>query len=117
MNVVKLLPVIVSMLLLAAHFYRAGQEVMVFFSIALPLILLIRRPWVVRVMQAVLVMGALEWTRTVIRLAQMRMEMGAPWGRLALILSVVAVFTTGSTFVFTARSLRKRYRINKGIGQ
>lgn len=89
----RALPVALSALVLAAHFYRARQMPLVALSLALPLLLLVRERWSARAVQAGLVLGALEWVRTLAFFAGQRMEAGRPWGRLAVILGVVAVLT------------------------
>ncbi|HKL52037.1 MAG TPA: hypothetical protein VJ908_12790 [Wenzhouxiangellaceae bacterium] len=110
MNFLRLLPVIVSFALLAAHFYRAQLPLLVAICAFLPLLLFLRRPWVPRLFQALLVIGALEWLRTLYMLAAMRIGFDQPWGRLALILGAVALFTAFSGLAFNGRSLRVRYR-------
>ena len=110
MNLLRLLPVIVSLVLLAAHFYRAELPVLVGLCAFLPLLLFLRRPWVPQLFQGILVLGALEWLRTLYMLAAMRTGFDQPWGRLAVILGAVALFTAFSALVFNGQSLRVRYR-------
>lgn len=110
MNFLRLLPVIVSFALLAAHFYRAELSVLVGLCAFLPLLLFLRRPWVPQLFQGLLVIGALEWLRTLYMLAAIRIGFDQPWGRLALILGAVALFTALSGLVFNGRSLRAFYR-------
>ena len=109
MNVLRLLPVILSFLLLAAHFYRAGMTVVAGLCIAMPVLLFLRKPWVPHLFQAVLVLGALEWLRTLYGFAAMRIAFEQPWGRLAVILGAVALFTALSGLVFRSRALKSRY--------
>ncbi|MBI5097877.1 MAG: hypothetical protein HZB30_01390 [Nitrospirae bacterium] len=111
MNFIRLLPVILSLLLLGAHFFRAANTVIFLLTVATPLLLLIRKPWVVRSCQIVLVAGGIEWIRTMVVLAKMRQASGEPWERLALILGGVALFTVCSVLVFRFRSLRERYKL------
>ncbi len=111
MNILKLLPVILSLLLIGAHFFRSGNIIIVLFAVITMLLLLIRKPWVVRLCQIILVTGGIEWIRTMVVFVKMRQSVGAPWERLALILGGVAVFTICSAFVFRFRSLRERYHI------
>jgi hypothetical protein len=92
-TLLRALPVALSALVLAAHFYRARQMPFVALSLALPLLLLVRDRWSARTVQAGLVLGALEWLRTLAYFAGQRMEVGRPWGRLAVILGVVAALT------------------------
>jgi hypothetical protein len=111
LNLIRLFPVILSLLLLGAHYYRAGLVLVAAVCALLPLVLLVRRWWVPRVFQGLLVLGALEWGRTLYMLAQMRIAFDQPWGRMALILGAVAVFTLLSALVFETRGLRRRYAI------
>jgi len=92
-SVFRALPIVLSALVLAAHFYRSRNLAMVAVSLTLPLLLFVRERWSARVVQAGLVLGALEWVRTLAFFAGQRMEVGRPWGRLAAILGVVAALT------------------------
>lgn len=110
MNLFRLLPVILSCFLLGAHFYRAGLPILTALCAFAPLALFIRKPWLPRAFQAMLIIGALEWLRTLYMLAAMRIAFDQPWGRMALILGAVALFTALSGLVFNGRSLRRFYR-------
>ena len=111
MNFISLLPVILSLLLLGAHFFRAGMIVLVLLAIVILFMLLIRKPWVARLVQSVLIIGGIEWIRILLVLAKMRQAAGAPWERLALILGGMALFTVCSALVFRFKSLRERYKL------
>ncbi len=115
MNFIRLSPVFISVLLLAAHFYRAGLIVLVFLILASPFILLARKPWAVRIIQIELVLGGIEWIRTAINFVQIRQSYNMPWTRLAIILGAVALGTFISAFVFRSRFLKDRYRIGENI--
>lgn len=110
MNFVRLLPVILSSWLLGAHFLRGWNLPVVTTLALLPLLLFVRRPWVARVFQVVLIVGALEWVRTMVEFTRFRMASGEPWMRMVIILSAVALFTALSALVFRSRGLRERYR-------
>jgi hypothetical protein len=109
-NAVRLLPVTFSFLLLAAHFDRAGLVPVVVLCVVAPLLLLLRKPWVPMLFQALLVLGALEWLRALYGFVQMRMAFGEPWTRLAVILGAVALFTALSGLAFRLDTLRSFYR-------
>ena len=111
MNVVRLTPVFLSALLLAAHFSRADNLPMIVLSFIAPLLLLVRRPWIPRAFQVALVVGALEWVRTVVAIALARQALGEPWMRMAVILGVVALVTASSGVVFQTKALKTRYSI------
>jgi len=108
-NGLRLLPVIFSFLLLGAHYYRAGLLPLTIGCIAVLALLALRRWWVPPVMQALLVLGALEWLRILYVLASMRIAMDQEWLRMALILGGVAAFTGLSALVFRLPVLRRRY--------
>lgn len=110
MNLLRLLPVILSFLLLAAHFYRAGLTPVAGLCLALPLLLFVKRGWVPPLFQGLLVLGALEWLHTLYVFAAMRIAFDQPWTRLAIILGLVALFTGLSGLVFRSRGLRARYQ-------
>jgi hypothetical protein len=65
-----------SCLVLAAHFLRAGHVAETGLCAALPLLLLVRRRWVVRLMQAVLVAGAGVWVWTTFVLLREYLQVG-----------------------------------------
>lgn len=109
MNFVRLVPVILSILLLAAHFYRAGNLIFVILIVASPCLLFIRRNWIVRLIQVELILGGIEWIRTMLRLVNIRQAHNLPWERLAIILGSVAAFTIMSVLVFNLKALKTRY--------
>jgi hypothetical protein len=117
MNFVRLLPVFLSALLMAAHFSRADNTPLALLSLAFPVVLMIRRPWAARLTQIALVLGALEWVRTTVVIAGRRQAAGESWTRMAVILSVVAVVTLASVAVFRNRGLRERYGLGGERGR
>ena len=113
MNLFRLLPVILSFGLLAAHFSRAGLLPLMILSALLPLLLLIRRAWVARSIQILLLLGAMEWVRAMFGYMEIRKQIGEDWGRLTIILLSVALITACSGLVFHGRSLKRRYYLGK----
>ena len=97
--------------LLAAHFYRAGQLALAALSVGALVLLAVPRPWAARVLQVALLAGAFEWLRTLALFAAARMAMGQPYLRLTLILVAVAAFTAASAAVFQQSAVRRRYRL------
>lgn len=109
MIAVRLLPVVLSLMLLGAHFFRAGSPELTAGVAAVLALLLVRRPWAVRVVQVVLVLGAIEWLMTLGQLVFERAYSGQPVVRLVLILAGVAMMTALSTLVFQAERVRLAY--------
>ncbi len=105
-----LLPVILSLVLLGAHFlFHTGQ---VAFAV-LPLLFLIplffRKAWVPWLIEVALLLGTVEWVRTLVIGVAQKSALGKDWFRYAIILGAVALFTNLSSLVFRSRSLRMRY--------
>ena len=109
--VARLILPFLALLLLAAHFYRADLMPLAVLSAALTLLLAVPRPWAARTLQVALVLGALEWLRTLAALAAMRVALGQPYLRLVLILGAVAAFTLIAAWVLQHRALRGRLRL------
>ena len=110
MNALRLIPVFLSFLLLGAHFYRAGLVPLTVLSVAILLLLFIRKSWVPRLFQVLLAAGALEWLRTLYVFAAMRIAWDQPWTRLAIILGAVALLTALSGLVFKNKKLWSYYQ-------
>ena len=104
-----LIPTLLSCLVLAAHFFRDDNVYLMLVACAAPLLLLFRRTWATRFLQALLIVGALEWVRTTLQVKQIRIEEGRDWHRMAVILFSVAAFTAISGLVYFLPPLRRRY--------
>ena len=109
MNFLRLLPIIISFLLLSAHFYRSSELVFAVLPIVLFIPLMFRQTWIPRLIQLALFLGAVEWLYTLVSVAQIRVQFGVPWVRMAIILGAVALFTALSGLVFRNTALRERY--------
>ena len=114
MNALRVTPVILSLLLLGAHFFRTGQLLLPVLFVLLALTLFVRHRWVPWVLQLVLVLGTLEWLWTLYTLILIRMAHGQPWTRLAIILGAIALLTALSGLVFRTRALKARYKSSAG---
>lgn len=106
-------PVVLSLLLLGAHFLRDGSRVGVLACLLLIGMLFVRRPWVVRLMQVALVLGTLEWLRTMYELAQIRALHGQPYGRMLMILGIVAAVAFCSALLFHSTTLKRIYGLHE----
>jgi hypothetical protein len=98
-----------ALLLLAAHLVHAGLIPLASVALMLIGLLSVRRPWAARVVQVVLLIGAIEWVLTAVGLAQLRASHGEPYLRLAAILGAVTVFTVLAAAVFRHPALRRYF--------
>lgn len=105
------IPIVLSLLALGAHFLRYGNSAGVLAVLVLAGLLFVPRPWAARTVQGALVLGALEWLRTLYLLVRWRVAHGEPFGRMAVILAVVAAVTLCSALLFQSRRLRELYRL------
>jgi hypothetical protein len=99
----------VALMLLAAHFFRAGSmpvAVLCLLSIAL---CHVRRPWAARVLQIVLALGVIEWIRTTWIFASARAAEGEPYARLLAILGAVALVTALAAVALQGRAARRHF--------
>jgi len=111
-KVLVYLPVVLSLVILGAHFMRYGNSIGVVGALALITLLIVRQPWVARLMQVVLILGAFEWIRTLYELAQVRAALGQPFTRMMIILGIVAAVTFCSALLFQSPVLKKIYRLD-----
>ena len=112
-KVLLYVPIVLSLLLLGAHFARYGNTIVVATIVVLAGLLFVPRWWVARLMQCVFAFGALEWLWTMLVLIQARQAVGAPYLRLAIILGAVAAITVLAGFVFQAKPLKTFYRLDE----
>ncbi len=108
MRVLRFVPAILSVIVLAAHFLRDGSMVVVALTLLSPLLMLIPTRLGVRLFQGVLLFGFAEWVRTSWLLASMRDAAGMPWTRMAIILGSVALFTLISVILLEPIAQRRR---------
>ena len=111
MTVLRLFPVALALLVLGAHFLRAGNLAAVAAALFAALLLFVRRPWAARALQVGLGLGALEWLRTLALLAGERRAAGVPYLRMTLILAGVAFATALSLLAFRSRRVREHFRL------
>lgn len=110
MTVLLYVPIVLSLAVLGAHFLRYDSMIGVAGSLVLIGFLFIRQAWVARLVQVALVLGAVEWLRTLYVLAQWRASQGEPATRMIVILGSVAVVTFCSALLFQSTTLKKIYR-------
>ncbi|HET9982271.1 MAG TPA: hypothetical protein VFQ38_01735 [Longimicrobiales bacterium] len=109
MTFLLLLPVVLSALVLAAHFLRTGNVLALLAVLALLPLLAVRRRWVATVARVILLLGALVWLWTLARFTLERVAVGQPFLRMVAILGGVAAFTALSALVFRTGRLKARY--------
>jgi len=105
-------PIVLSLIVLGAHFLRDANHLGVAVAVGLTGLLFVKRPAAARVVQVALVLGALEWVWTIYALVQVRTAMGMPATRMMVILGVVAAATALSAGLFQTKALKRIYRLD-----
>ena len=105
-------PIVLSLVVLGAHFLRDANYLGVAVVVGLTGLLFVKRPGAARVVQVTLLLGALEWVWTMYALVQVRTAMGMPATRMMVILGVVAAATALSAGLFQTKALKRIYRLD-----
>lgn len=105
MVLLSFVPVVLSLLLIGAHFLRFGHMPAVFATLLMIGLLFVRRPWAARVVQVALVLATVEWLRTLMQLTVERMHAGQPYIRMAVIIGAVTAVAALSAWLFQTRPL------------
>ena len=108
--VLRIIPLILASLLLGAHFLRGSSIILVGVSILAPLLLLIKKRWILLLIQGLAYVGALVWVHTTFVLVQQRMMVGAPWFRMFLILAGVTAFTLYAGYLLNSDVIKQHYQ-------
>lgn len=107
--ILRLIPVIFSLLLLAAHFSRINFLPLAILSLLMIVALFLRKKWLPRLVQAYLLLGSVEWIRIIFVYVEERKLFGDDYQRLAIILGGVALFTLLSGLMFETGKLKEKY--------
>ena len=79
--------------IMAAHFLREGNVIVVSALVALSFTLFLNKEFVFRMLQAGLVIGVFAvWLPTIYHIAEYRLATEQPWVRMALIISTLILF-------------------------
>jgi len=109
--------VVLSLVLLFAHFLRLGHPGLIALSLAVFALLRFKQTWARRALQAWLVFGALVWADAAAEMIALRRAIHAPYARLALIMSAAAGLTCLSILILQNKKRRcfsENRRVNVG---
>ncbi len=110
-NFIKILPIILCSLIMAAHLGRANMFVLQIITLLVPFILIWKSKFSARFVQVFLIIYGFEWIRTIFYYARIRAGKGEDWLRLAIILGVVALLNFATILVFRSKSMKERYKL------
>ncbi|MDO8283214.1 MAG: hypothetical protein Q7U10_11440 [Thermodesulfovibrionia bacterium] len=104
-----MIPLLLSSIIISAHFYRHYNYPMMIVSILVPLLLLIKKRGILILIQLFALAGAGVWINTIVVIANERMRSGEPWIRMAVILGAVAAFTLFSGLLLNLKKVKENY--------
>ena len=110
-NFMRILPIILCSLLMAAHLGRTNMFVLQIISLLIPFILIWKNKISARLVQIFLIVYGFEWIRMIVYYARIRADKGDDWLRLAIILGVVALLNFATALVFRSKSMKERYKL------
>ena len=105
----RLLPIILSTLLLAAHILRFYGLTPAIVTFMLLLTLFLRKTWTIRLWQALLTIAIFVWIHTAFVLVRLRLELELDWRRLFLIMAGVMAFNIFSIFWLNNKNIKAFY--------
>ena len=82
--VLRITLVIIAAFVLAAHFLRQSEFVLLLLCVLTPLLFLIKKRWSLFALQMLMYLGVIIWATTTVQIVQQRLSSGEPWIRLYL---------------------------------
>lgn len=114
MTFLLLVPTILAMVTLAAHYARYGFLSLAFVLVASLALLFFPKRWVARTMQVILVLAAIEWVTVLYDVASERAMDGRDSRKSGIILGGTAAFTLAAALLYQTPRLKKRYARDAG---
>jgi uncharacterized membrane protein HdeD (DUF308 family) len=99
---------VIAALLLGAHFFRAGNFLLVALCLAVPFLFFYKKRWSLILLQFAAYGAAASWVATALQLVEFRQQAGRPWTAAAIILGAVALFTLIAGLLQNSRCMRER---------
>ena len=99
MNILRIVMIIIALLLAGAHYGRAGDTILKYLCLALPLLLLVRRKLSNMILAVSISITVPVWIHTALNIIAVRKAAEEPWTRMAIILGGVALFALITAFL------------------
>ena len=104
-------PIIICSLIMAAHLGRANMFILQILSLLIPFLLIWKSKISARAIQLFLLVFGLEWIRTLLHYANLRIDNGEEYIRLVLILGVIAIINFATILVFRTKNMKEIYNL------
>lgn len=100
-------------ILLAAHFSRAGSDLLAVMSLFIPLLFLVKQKWVILTLEIVAYLASVIWLYGAYAYIQIRIATGDDWMRLLIIMGSVALYTAWTGFFLRSEKIKAVYGLNE----
>lgn len=107
----RIIPYVFMILLLSAHFSRAGNPVLMFLVLGIPFLFFVRKAWVIQALQVVAYAATIVWVFSIYEYVVQRIMNGDDWLRLMIILLAVALYSAWTGYFLTAGKFKEYYGI------
>jgi len=112
MNILRIVMTILALLLAGAHYGRAGDAILKYLCLALPLLLLVRKKWSDMILAVSISLTVPVWIHTTLNIIAVRKAAEIPWIRMAIILGGVALFSLITALLTFRHIYRSRKEAN-----
>ena len=99
-----------ALVLISAHFFRAGNLEVSFLFASIPLLFFIKKQWALNIISLFLFFGFLIWVHSSISLIYFRITTNLPWFRLTLIMTLVSLFTLLASYLALSLGNKKLFK-------
>lgn len=107
--ILQIVLIVISALLIAAHYLRQGEYLLVAGCLLFPLFLLVKRQWALVLVQVCAYIAAALWVHVAMQIIRERIAMGRPYRAVIVILGSVSLFTILSGILLNTKSAKERY--------
>lgn len=105
----RYVPIILTAILLAAHFLRSYSLLPMTLCLMAPFLLFIKQRWSLLTLQLLTIPAALIWLVTLSGIIQQRIFEGRSWTASAIILGGVALFTLFAGWLLNSPQLKEKF--------
>lgn len=99
-------------LVLAAHFSRAGSDVVAIITLLVPLLFFIKQKWVIKTLESIAYLSAVIWLYGAYQYIQIRIATGEDWIRLLVIMGAVALYSAWSGYFLNSSRIKEVYGLD-----
>ena len=106
----RIIPLIMSWILIAAQFHIIGNKLLMVASLSVPMLLLIFRRQALLLVQWVTYAGIIIWIKAGIDYVNLHMDSGGNYFTIVIFFSLVALWTVASSLLLYTDDFRRVYR-------